>query len=246
VTDGGAAHEQRPWYGRWAWVYDALYAAKDYAGEAERVHELIQQRRPGAGSLLDVACGTGRHLEHLRRDYDVEGVDLSGEMLDIARERLPGVALRQADMFDLTLGRQFDAVICLFSAIGYATTRALLRRAVAGMAAHLRAGGVLIVEPWIERAGYQVGHVAIQVVDQPALKVGRLSRSELADDVSVIAFHFLVGTPERIDYFTERHALGLFTRGEYEDAFRSAGLSVEHIEGGLIGRGLYLGMAVGA
>jgi SAM-dependent methyltransferase len=55
--------------------YDAIYGYKDYAAEAGRLHELIQQRRPGARTLLDVACGSGRHIEHLAAFYDVTGVD---------------------------------------------------------------------------------------------------------------------------------------------------------------------------
>ncbi|MBA2616521.1 MAG: class I SAM-dependent methyltransferase, partial [Actinobacteria bacterium] len=51
-------------YSRSARVYDALYSTfKDFVAEAERVHELIQSRKPGARTLLDVACGTGAHLE---------------------------------------------------------------------------------------------------------------------------------------------------------------------------------------
>jgi ubiquinone/menaquinone biosynthesis C-methylase UbiE len=46
-----------------------------------------------AGSLLDVACGTGKHLEQLMRWYQVEGLDLDDGLLAIARERLPGVPL---------------------------------------------------------------------------------------------------------------------------------------------------------
>ena len=63
-------------FSRSAEIYDTVYSFKDYAAEAERVNELIQSRRPGAASLLDVACGTGKHLEQLRRWYAVEGVDL--------------------------------------------------------------------------------------------------------------------------------------------------------------------------
>ena len=66
-----------------AHVYDLLYeaAGKNYELEADDLHALIQTRRPGAASLLDVACGTGAHLLHLRRYYDIAGVDLEPAML---------------------------------------------------------------------------------------------------------------------------------------------------------------------
>ena len=234
-------------YGRSAELYDAIYGFKDYAAESQRVAQLIQERRAGARTLLDVACGTGKHLEHLRDHYDVEGLDASAEMLAVAARRLPGVPLHRADMFaDWSLGRAFDAVTCLFSAIGFARTLPELRDAIANMARHLAAGGVLVVEPWIERDTYQPGGVHNLVVDEADLKISRMNISELEDDVAVLVFHYLVGTPARIEYFTERHELGLFTRDEYEEAFLAAGLEVEHDPEGLIGRGLFIGRAPSA
>jgi hypothetical protein len=56
-----------------------------------------------------------------------------------------------------------------------------------------------------------------------------------------MSFHYLVGTPEGIDHFTEEHEVGLFTDQEYRDAFRAAGLEAEHDAEGLMGRGLYIG-----
>jgi ubiquinone/menaquinone biosynthesis C-methylase UbiE len=56
---------------RW---YDAIYSFKDYAVEAEKLRALTEERLGrGGGRLLDVACGTGEHLRHLRRHYEVEG-----------------------------------------------------------------------------------------------------------------------------------------------------------------------------
>lgn len=107
-------------YTRSARYYDAIYAAqgKDYAQESERLHGLIQQHKRSSGNtLLDVACGTGNHLTYLKRWYAAEGLDLDPAMLEIARRRHPDLALHQADMTDFDLGRQFDGVICLFSAI---------------------------------------------------------------------------------------------------------------------------------
>jgi ubiquinone/menaquinone biosynthesis C-methylase UbiE len=81
-------------------VYDLLYeaAGKDYEVEADELHALIQSRRPGAASLLDVACGTGAHLVYLRRHYEVAGLDRAPAMLAEARDRLPGVPLIAGDM----------------------------------------------------------------------------------------------------------------------------------------------------
>ena len=77
--------------------YDALYAFKDYASEAAHVRALIQERFPSARTLLDVDCGTGTHLVHLREWYAVQGLDLDPQLLAIARDRLPDVPLHQGD-----------------------------------------------------------------------------------------------------------------------------------------------------
>ena len=52
----------------------------------------------------------------------------------------------------------------------------------------------------------------------------------------------MVGTPQGIETFKERHELGLFTHEEYLGAFRNAGLEVNHDPEGLDGRGLYIGL----
>src|SRR4051794_23703487 len=99
-------------YRRSAAIYDALYAGKDYAGESERLHELIRaNKRVPDETLLDVACGTGGHIDSLKKHYVVQGLDLSGEMLDVARRRHPDVVFHQADLIDFDLGRQFGAVV---------------------------------------------------------------------------------------------------------------------------------------
>ena len=100
---------------RSARFYDAIYSFKDYGKEATRIDALIRERRPKARKLLDVACGTGLHLQHLREGYEVEGLDLDPKLLKFARERLGEVPLHEGDMRDFDLGRRFDAITCLFS-----------------------------------------------------------------------------------------------------------------------------------
>ena len=89
-------------------LYDAIYSFKDYAAEAGWLRYLLTEHGHPAGTLLDVACGTGEHLRHLRDHYRVEGLDLDPGMLDVARAKLPGVPFHQGDMRDFDLGRRFD------------------------------------------------------------------------------------------------------------------------------------------
>jgi SAM-dependent methyltransferase len=223
--------------------YDAIYAWKDYQSEAVKIHALIQRRNPGARTLLDVACGTGTHLEHLREHYEVEGVDVDPEMVRIALERLPGVPIHEGNMADLHLGKKFDAVTCLFSSIGYMRTVENLIRAVGRMSEHLAQGGVLMVEPWVTPETFEPGRPSAKFVDEPDLKIARMDVPRVEGRLSVIDFRYLVGTREGIEDFTERHEIALFTHEEYLDAFRKANLEVEHDPEGLMDRGLYIGIS---
>jgi len=224
-------------------IYDAIYASiRDYPREAAELDRLIQERRPGARTLLDVACGTGAHLEHLE-GYEVEGLDLDPEMLAVARERLPDVPFHEGDMAVFALGERFDAVVCMFSSIGYVRTEERLRSAIASMARHLEPGGVLVVEPWLSPDVWMDRHVGAVFVDDPELKIARMNVAQREGTVSMFEFEYLVGTPDGIERFTERHELGLFTVEQYLQAFRIAGLEAEHDQEGPMGRGLYIATA---
>jgi SAM-dependent methyltransferase len=229
-------------YTRSADFYDLVYAGKPYADEAAAVHARIQAHlRSGGNALLDAGCGTRGHAAHLRAHYRVEGLDLEEGLLRIARERYPDAAFHQGDMADFDLGRRFDAIVCLFSAIGYVRTEDALRRTIAGFARHLRPGGVAVVEPWLTPDVFQAGRLRLDASESAELKVARIVRCDYEGELSVLVFSFLVGRPKGVEHWEERHLLGLFSHGQMRDAFRAAGLEVvEHDPHGLTRRGLYV------
>jgi SAM-dependent methyltransferase len=225
--------------------YDAIYSWKDYAGDAARLRLIIAEKartRKPAATLLDVACGTGMHLSYLQSDFQVEGLDFDEGMLDLARERLPGVPLHHGSMNSFDLGKRFDVVTCLFSAIGAMTTPEALEQAICCMARHTNPGGLVIIEPWLPPDVFETGRLNALFVDQPDLKLSRMSISAREDDVALFDFHYLIGTPDGISTATESLRLGLFTQEQYMAAFTACGLHVEHDKQGLMERGMYIGL----
>lgn len=223
-------------------LYDALYDFKDYAVTVRRLHQMIQERRPGTKSLLDVGCGTGRHLAELRKDYTVEGVDLNPGMIEIASGRCPDVRFHCADMVGLNLGKSFETVTSLFSAIAYVKTLERMEQAIASMARHVVPGGLLLVEPFFTPDNYWTGRITANHVDRPDLKITWMYTSERHDRLARLNIHYLVGRPQSVEYFTELHELGLFTGEEFRNAFAQAGFTgVTFDEQGLFGRGMYIG-----
>jgi SAM-dependent methyltransferase len=222
--------------------YDKIYASKDYQSEAQRLTALIRENLCSGGNrLLDVACGTGHHLEYLKEHFAVEGLDISEELLEVARQRNPGVLFHQADMIQFELGKRFDVVTCLFSSIGYVRTIENLGRAVNCMAQHVMPRGIVVIEPWFTPDTWRPGTVHAQFVDEPELKIARINTSYVEGRLSYFDLHYLIGTPEGTEHFVERHELGLFEQGEMAAAFEDAGLLVRYDKEGLTGRGLYIG-----
>jgi len=96
-----------------------------------------QHKRAAANDLLDVACGTGKHLTYLQAHYACEGMDLDARMGSAFRARHARIPFHRGDLVDFDLGKQYGAVICLFSSIGtFDRARVVSSCAIAGRACH--------------------------------------------------------------------------------------------------------------
>jgi SAM-dependent methyltransferase len=229
-------------FSKTARYYEKIYANKDYRGEVERLRAIIDAELRSTGrTLLDVGCGTGAHIAYLKAYYRVTGLDLEPGLLKVARLRHPEVTFYEGDMVEFSLRQRFDVITCLFSAIGYVRTVGNLRRTVRCMSRHLESGGLLLVEPWFTPGDWNSGKPHGMLVDEPELKIARLSTSFGDGKLSWFDFHYLIATPEGTEHLVEHHELGLFERHEMEAAFVDAGLSTSYDDYGLTGRGLWVG-----
>jgi SAM-dependent methyltransferase len=230
-------------------LYDLIYTAmgKDYSAEAAKFADLIRSARPHCRTLLDVGCGTGEHAHLLGEvhGFEVDGIDISPEMIERTRAKCPRGQFEVGDMTGFQLGRRYDGVLNLFGAIAHAVTLPRLRDTMACMRDHLVPGGVVVVQPYLTPDELQVG-TAEYTVESGDLRVKRIRRSERKDHRQLLYFHFTVEGPDGTQELDEFHDLGLFTVEETLAAFSAVGLAAVYDPGSpdeLGGHGFYIASA---
>jgi ubiquinone/menaquinone biosynthesis C-methylase UbiE len=232
-------------YNNLARYYDLIYSWKNYRKEAETIRRLIAKHKESKGNdLLEVACGTGGHIQCLKDDFRATGTDISNGMLGVARKKVKGVRFLQADMVTLNLGREFDVIICLFSSIGYVKTHAGLKKTLQNFARHLKNGGVVIIEPWFTKRGYTKGRPHMATYGDDDTKIARMNVARVRGDISVMDMHYFIAERNKgVKCFVDRHELRMVEPQRILEFMREAGLRAKFVKEGLMdGRGLYIGV----
>ncbi len=146
-----------PLYTKYAWLYDIIY--KKYIKKTvpkiidfvEHVFSTDAERQ--VEKILDLACGTGGPtLELARRGYIVVGVDLSEEMIQIARNKAEkqglsnNVSFIVQDMTKIDYREEFDAVTLFFTSINYVLSDDDIQELFKRVYRALKPGGVFIAD----------------------------------------------------------------------------------------------------
>ena len=222
--------------------YDVIYASfKDYDAEAAQIATLLRSLKPDCRTVLDVACGTGEHARLLTADgFSVDGLDLDAELIRVAAEKCPAGHFFVGDMTAFSLPYRYDAVLCLFSSIGYAQTLDRVRSALQHFREHLAPGGIVVVEPWFPPGALEHGRQTQHTIQSKGVRINRTSRLEIESSISHLRFDYEITDAQGTRHVSEVHELGLFTSGELLKTFEEAGLRADYDPNGLTGRGLYV------
>lgn len=124
--------------------YDAVMG--DRAEATEQLRGFIRKANPKAKNVLELACGTGSVLKHLSRHYDVWGLDLSKQMLSIARKKVPQARLSRRNMVTFHLRQRFDVICCVYDSINHVASFPQWKRLFANVHRHLSDGGAFIFD----------------------------------------------------------------------------------------------------
>lgn len=233
-------------------VYDIVHSYhKNYAKETEK---LLKRVRGAIGrnpdSWLDVACGTGHHLEALHHAGvpRLAGLDSSPTQVAGAKQRLApfDIDLELADMrnFSFNGEENFDVVSCLFSSVGHLESNDDYLRALQRMAAHLKPKGVVIVEPWIAAEDFVPGRVDAEVFVHGPAKIVRITKHCLGDNPNFceLEFRFVVSEKDNavIKDWTTTLQLRLRSVEEQLQLFNEVFNRVEFQSTGAGSRGVFI------
>lgn len=229
-------------YDKEAALYDLLYHDLDYEASATELHAHLGKMGLEEGArVLDAACGTAKFTNPLNAWYKADGFDLSDGQIKVAQKNFPHLNLWVDDMAGFKVEEAYDALICMFSSIGYLMPEQKLADGLACFASALKPGGKLVIQPWFKPSVYNEGQINVTTYDGDDMKISRQITSRIEDGHTLMNCHFLVSRPgEDPEYFTNCHRLGLYTPDLTLRLLNEAGFDAEYTEEGpLASRGLY-------
>lgn len=236
-------------FGTYSKYYNLLYKDKDCKSEVEYVDGLIRKYAPGATTILNLGCGTGRHDFLLtEKGYAVTGVDMSKDMLAVANSNLstfnPQLSAPQfihGDIRTVRLGKAFDTIISLFHVMSYQTTNEDLAAAFATARTHLNPGGVFIFDCWYGPAVLtDRPAVRIKRLENEVLEVTRLAEPVMYPNANLVDVKYQVfirdKADNRVDELKESHLMRYLFGPEIEKLAGVEGLKLIRSEEWMTGR----------
>ncbi|MBE7011128.1 MAG: class I SAM-dependent methyltransferase [Ruminococcaceae bacterium] len=137
-------------YGDFAAIYEKLQDI-DYEAYADYIEKIFEKEGISPELVLDLACGTGTLTTIMaKRGYDMIGIDMSFEMLDIAREKMYDEELDilylNQDMTEFELYGTVDAIICSLDGVNYLTEDGDLLKTLKLVKNYLNPGGIMVFD----------------------------------------------------------------------------------------------------
>lgn len=220
-------------YGGLAGIYDYLVSGVDFEGWIDYVEELLGMYSSHPRSVLDLACGTGNTvIPFSRRGYDTLGIDISPEMISLARAKTAEQGLEigfmVGDIRDYRLDKKVELVTCFHDGLNYMLTEEELARVFGCVSRCLVEGGMFIFDlnalSWIS-----AGSESPVVIEEPDLTIIYETDHDRGRSLWKITLTGFAREGELYRKFVEQHMERGYQPARVEKLLKTAGLEPQGV-----------------
>lgn len=217
-------------YSDFAYIYDSLmHEDINYAQWTDYIENIFTMYDVYPKLVCDLACGTGNFTIPLaRRGYNMTGVDISSDMLNIARSKAEGldILFLNQSLSKLDLYGTMGAFICMIDGINYMLApKSLLRLFERINTCFLDKGGLFIFD-------ISTRHKLKNVIGSNTFVHGEKdifytwqNRYIESKKLSDMFLTFFVRDGKKYSRFEERHLQKAYTENELRYLLKKAGFS---------------------
>ena len=194
-------------FGSYSQYYDLIYNDKNYEEEVVYIDQLIKKHSEKANIILDLGCGTGKHLiEFSKLGYSGIGIDQSKSMIECANENIlsrpsetkRNLSFQTANILCFNLNKTFDVITCLFHVINYQKTEEELCLAIKNVSKHLKKDGIFIFDFWygpsVLRNGFET---RVKEIENKTFKITRIAKPSIDTINGIVTVHYKLYTKNK-------------------------------------------------
>jgi len=222
--------DERRLYSDLAWTWPIISPVEDYIEETELFSKLIRDHsKIEVKTLLHLGCGGGHNDYTFKKHFKVTSLDISEEMLRLAKKLNPEVNYQYGDMRTMQLGEKYDAVMILDS-INYIKTEEDLQRTFITAYKHLKSGGVFLTFAEQIAGQFKQNNTTHSTHSQGNVEIAFIENYYDPDptDTSYEAtFIYLIRVGVKLEVHTDRHLCGIFKLETWLELLKATGFEVK-------------------
>ena len=221
-------------YRDFAYVYDELMKDVDYDAWVDFIEKVFQTYQVRPARIVDLACGTGNITSRLAsRGYMLTGVDISNEMLGIAREksRKQGLFLQyiNQDIRELQLHGLVDVIVCMCDGVNYILDDTDLKQVFERVYQYLRPGGLFLFDI---SSHYKLSEIlANNLMAETEGDVNLVWFNNFDEKTNILQMDltFFVRQGDLFKRFYETHFQRAYKNNEIIDLLRQVGFNIDKV-----------------
>lgn len=179
-------------------------------------------------TILHMGCGAGGNDHTFKKQFEVTGVDISAEMLEIARKVNPEITYVQGDMRTFKLENTFDAVV-IPDSIDHMVTPKDIKNTISNAYRHLKPGGLLFI----------IANIKEEFQENNFVYTGKKGDMEITifennyipkenDSTYESTIIHLIRNKGKLEVYNETITLGLFDLNTWLKLFNNVGFILFH------------------